>query len=235
MAIRAVRIRAVRIRAVRLVAVMAGLAALGFATKAQATPLTYFFTGGSVTITATVQGDQVAGPVTVPLTGISVTADTSALTLDEIDFSAGASGAVTISPSYLGYESITLNFALANAVGGSLTLVDPGPPAEYGFSINDLTVSGEFDASGTSVPTLTDEYFGFVTPIASGTIFIDPVTGTLELDGITLGEIQPDGAPYPLVLKGDFVFTGVVPEPGTALLVLTGILGLGAAGRRRAA
>jgi hypothetical protein len=73
-----------------------------------------------------------------------------------------------------------------------------------------------------------------VNPTASGTIFIDPITGQLFLDGITLGVIQPLGAPYPLTIKGDFVFEGIVPEPGTALLVLTGILGLGAAGRRRA-
>lgn len=218
------------LRAVRLAAVAA---ALGFATSAQALPQTYFFSGGSATITAEVLGGVVAGPVNVALTGISVTVDEGLLTLNSISFSAGASGNVTISPDYLGYDTINIDFALLSASGGTLSLVDPGPPVEYGYSISNVTVSGQFDASGTFVPAIVDDYFGFVNPTASGTIFIDPIAGQLFMDGITLGVIQPPGAPYPMTIKGDFVFEGIVPEPGTALLLLTGMMGLAAAGRRR--
>ena len=40
---------------------------------------------------------------------------------------------------------------------------------------------------------------------------------------------------FPLVVKGDFVFRGVVPEPGTAILFGASLLGLVAAGRRASA
>lgn len=222
------------LRAVRLAAIAAVLC---LATSAQAVPVTYYFTSGSATITAEVLSTVVAGPVNVALTGVSVTVDEGALTLNSISFSTGASGSVTISPAYAGYTSINIDFATVTATGGTLTPVDPGPPAEYGYSISSVAVSGQFDASGVA-PPLVDQPFGFVNPTASGTIFIDPFAGQLSMDGITLGVIDADGpgGPIPpMTIKGDFVFEGVVPEPGTALLLLTGIFGLGVAGRRRAA
>jgi hypothetical protein len=208
--------------------------AAAFASAAGALPVTYNFTGGDVTITATVGGSTVAGPVTVGLTGTQVTIDESLNYMNSFQFTVGTSGSVTISPAYLGFTSINIDFASINASGGSLTFLDPGPPKEYGYSIGPVTVSGQFDAVHT-IPanSLNDMYFGFVNASASGTIFVDSVNGELFLDGITLGEIDPDGpgGQAPLILKGDFVFTGIVPEPGTALLLGMGIAGL--AGLRR--
>jgi hypothetical protein len=220
-------------RAVRLGAVAAVLC---LATSAHAVPVTYFFASGSATITAEVLGGLVAGPVNVALTGVSVTVDEGALTLNSISFSTTASGNVSITPAYAGYNTINIDYANVTASGGSISLNDPGPPAEYGYSISNVMVSGQFDASGVS-PPIVDQYFGFVNPTASGTIFIDPSTQQLFMDGITLGVIDADGpGPAPaLTIKGDFVFEGIVPEPGTALLMLAGVLGLGVAGRRRAA
>jgi hypothetical protein len=208
---------------------------------ASATPVTYFFTSGSVTVTATVSGDLVAGPTTVALSGVSVTIDEGALTLNSISLSMGASGSVSISPPYLGFTSINIDFASLTATGGTLTLVDSGPPAEYSYLIAPVTVSGQFDAVNL-IPanSLVDEYFGFVNPSASGTIFVDNGNGTLDLDGITLGTLDPDGegGEEPLVLKGDFFFSGQVPEPGAGLLLGMGAsaaLALGASRRRRGA
>jgi hypothetical protein len=193
--------------------------------SASALPVTYFFTSGSVTITATVSGGLVSGPVTVPLTGISVTVNEGALTLDSIQLSMGSSGSVAISPTYLGFTSINIDFATLTATGGTLTLVDAGPPAEYSYAISNVNVSGQFDAVNL-VPanSLTDAYFGFMNPSASGTVFVDTLNGTLDLDGITLGTLDPDGpgGAEPLVLKGDFFFSGEVPEPGVALLLGVG-------------
>jgi hypothetical protein len=204
------------------------------ASAAGAVPVTYNFTGGDVTITATVGGSTVAGPVNVALTGVAVTVNEATLSVNSISFTVGSSGSVAISPSYLGFTSINIDFASLNAVGGTLSLVDPGPPTEYGYTVGPVSVAGQFDAVNL-IPAnnINNAPFGFVNATANGSIFIDPGLGELFLDGITLGQIDPDGpgGMAPLVLKGDFTFTGAVPEPGTALLLGFGIAGL--AGLRR--
>src|SRR5215468_3715477 len=81
-----------------------------FAVSAQASPITYTFTSGQVTITATVAGSPVAGPVTVPLSGTSVRVDESALVLSRIDLAIGTTGNIAISPAYLGYTSVNIDF-----------------------------------------------------------------------------------------------------------------------------
>jgi hypothetical protein len=203
--------------------------------SAGAVPITYYFTGGDVTVTATGGGGSSAGPAIIALNGASVTVDEGTLTLSAINLSVGSSGTIPISPAYNGYTSIHIDFASLTASAGTLTLNDPGPPAEYGYTIGPVMVAGQFDATNANpIYDLTDQYFGFNNPSATGTIFVDAMTGDLFLDGITLGSIDPDGPGGldPLVLKGDFTFTGMVPEPGTALLLGFGLVGLARFGRR---
>ncbi len=223
-------------RAPRFARLLLAAALLLLPLSASALPVTYLFTSGSVTLTATVTGGLVAGPVTVALTGISVTVDEGTLTLNSISLSMGSSGSVTISPAYNGYTSINVDFASLSAAGGTLVPVDPGPPAEYSYSIGPVTVVGQFDADNVNNAfDLTDAPFGFVNPSASGTIFVDPIAGTLDMDGITLGTLDPDGpgGSDPLVLKGDFVFSGVVPEPGAISLLGSAALALLVGARRK--
>ena len=208
---------------------LVGGALTAVASAASAVPVVYTFTSGSVTLTATVNGVGVAGPVTFGLTGTSVTIDQSALYVNSISFAAGSSPTVPISPTYAGFTAIHLDFATLTGFGGTLT---PTFPGVYDYSIGPVNVSGQFDATHT-IPanSLNNVPFGFVNPTASGTIFVS--TGQIDLDGITLGQIDADGAgPLPpLILKGDFTFSGV-PEPGTALLLGMGIAGLAALRRR---
>jgi hypothetical protein len=215
-------------RARSLSAWVVSLALVGLGAAAQATPLTYYFTSGQVVITATVSGSPVAGPVTVALSGVQATLDEPS-TLTSLSLSMGSSGAVTISPTYLGYNSVTVNFATLTASGGSLSLFDPGPPQGYNYAIGPVNVAGQLNATNLNpINNLTNQPFAFSNPSATGQLFV----------GITIGSIDPDGpggAP-PLVIKGDFTFEGAplfVPEPGTALLVGAGFLGIAA--RRRSA
>ena len=205
-----------------------------YAASAQAAPITYLFTGGQLTVTATVGGNPVAGPVTVPLTGTAVQID-EPTTLNYILLSVGTTGSITISPNYLGYTSINIDIASLSAFGGSLSLFDPGPPSGYNYTIGPVNVAGQFDAVNLNpFLNINNQPFGFSNPSASGTLFVD-TNVAIGLDGITLGSIDPDGpgGADPLVLKGDFVFEGVVPEPGTALLLSLGLTGIAMRGRRR--
>ena len=204
--------------------------------SASALPVTYTFNSGSVTLTATVSGSLVSGPATTALSGLSVTVDETALTLDSMTLTMGSLGPVPILPPYLGFTSINIDFASLSASGGTLTPVDPGPPSEYSYVISGVTVSGQLDAVNlVPVNSLNNQPFGFVNPSASGTIFIDPFAGTLDLDGITLGVIDPDGpgGAAPLVIKGDFTFSGEVPEPGVVSLLGTAALAGLVSARRR--
>lgn len=215
----------------RLIAVAA---ATLIAASAQAAPITYLFTSGSVTITGTVGGSPVAGPVTVALTGSAVQID-EPTTLNYLLLSIGTSGSISIAPPYLGFTSINIDFASLSAFGGTLSVFDPGPPAGYNYSIGPVYVSGQFDAVNVNpFLSVTDQPFGFVNPSASGTLFVD-TNVALALDGITIGSIDPDGpgGMDPLVLKGDFLFEGVVPEPGTAILLALGLAGIAVRNRRR--
>lgn len=213
----------------------AGLATF-VAISASAIPVTYNFSLGQVTLTASVAGNPVAGPVTVNLTGTKVVVDEGALSLTNITFAIGSTPNIPISPSYLGFNNIHIDFATLTANAGSLVLNDPGPPKEYGYTIASVVVSGQFDATNI-VPSssINNAPFSFTNGVTTGTIFVDPVLGQLDLDGITLAQLDPDGpgGNPPLVLKGDFSFSGLTPEPGTALLVGLGLVSLaGARGRR---
>jgi len=213
-----------------------GLAVALGATSVSATPVVYNFTGGQVTVAAYVGASTTAiGSTVVSLTGVQVTVDEGALTLNSLAFAVGSTGNVSLSPDYNGYDTVNIDFATVSGFSGSLTLVDPGPPTEYSFNIAGVTVTGQIDASGPSVTAISDLPFNIPGVTGSGTIFIE--SGELFLDGITLGAIDPDGpgGSDPLVLKGDFIFTGAVPEPGTALLLGLGLVGLARArGQARA-
>jgi len=217
-----------------------GLAAglLG-AADAQAAPVLYPFTSGSVTLTAYVGGSSVMAPASFALDGQQVTSDGAALTLDSLAFTL-SDASLTLTTPYAGYDTIHFDFASITASGGTLTLIPPPDnPQEYAWAIGPVLVSGQIDATG-SAPAISDAPFSIANPSASGSLFVATELGgsTLTLDGITIGALSIPGASQPLVIKADVTFEGSaspVPEPGAVALYTAGLGVVATALRRRAA
>jgi hypothetical protein len=211
---------------------------LGAASVADASPITYTFTGGSATLTATVAGFGTIAVGTVPLTGTQVTFDTGPpAKLNSFLFTAGPAGPLPLSGIFSGV-SVTLA-SLSIAPGGGYTSTASGPspnPGTYTYNAQNIAVNGVASLSGlvTTGPTA----FGTNNPFLSGQVVVGGL-GTLGLNGITLGTLPIPAIPaifFPggtATLKADVLFTGIVPEPGTALLLAAGLATLAASRRSR--
>jgi len=215
---------------------IAVLLVVGAASAAHALPVIYNFTSGQVTLSATVAGFGTIGVGTVPLTGTQVTFDTSPIALTSFQFTAGPAGPLPLSGIFSGV-SVTLS-SLNIVPGGSYSSSGSGPIAPlstYNYLANNIAVSGVASLSGlaTTGPTA----FGTNNPFLSGKIRLNG-SGQLTLNGITLGTLAIPAIPsifFPggtATLKADVLFTGLVPEPGTGLLLGAGFAGLAAARRR---
>lgn len=205
--------------------------------EAQATPVLFPFTSGSLTLTAYVGGAAVTAPATFALDGQQVTVDEAALTLLSFSFTL-SDASLTLTTPYAGYDTIHLDFASITASAGTLTLIPPPDnPQEYAYAIGPVAVAGQIDATGTGSPII-DSAFAFSNPIATGSLFVGsgPDGRTLTLDGITIGALSLPGVGGPLVIKADVTFSGAdsaVPEPGALVLFTAGLGVLATTLRRR--
>jgi len=208
---------------------------------ANATPVTYTTSGGSVTITASVGTSVIGGPVVVGFTGSgSVTFDDAVPEVVNIMFSLASIGPITLAIPYLGFDTVTVHTTTVNTAvgydGTNVTLQLAGPPVDnYAYSIGPLKATGTFSASNSAGPppaAISFAPFNLLLPTASGTLFVNTVTGSLSMLGVTIGVVQPSLNAPALVIKGDFELTAAIPEPGTAALLGIGLVGLLAAGRR---
>jgi hypothetical protein len=205
-----------------------------------AAPITYYFQTGSVTVSVSTGATTLLVVPAIPLDGDHVTFDDATPELTDIELQLNSAGPYSLSQPYAGYDTVSVaGVVLEPAVGysGPSTLVLAGPPVDnYSYSGGPLKVTGvltAFDSTLTAVPNPLVVPFNVVNPTANGTLLVNTVTGNISLIGVTIGVVPASGGePFPLVIKGDFFFRGVVPEPGTAVLLGAGVVGLLAIGRR---
>lgn len=217
---------------------IAVLLVVGAASAAHAIPVTYNFTSGSATLTATVAGFGTIAVGTIPLTGTQVTFDTGPpAKLNSFLFTAGPAGPLPMSGVFSGVSVTLASLSIAPGGGYSSTATGPSPnPGTYIYNASNIAVNGVASLSGlvTTGPTA----FGTNNPFLSGQVVVAG-GGTLGLNGITLGTLAIPPIPsifFPggtATLKADVLFTGIVPEPGTALLLASGLAGLVASRRTR--
>ena len=216
---------------------------LFLALGAGAVPITYVG-GGTVTISVTSGGTTHLTAPGIALDGPPtnfIEFDAAVPAITDLLLSISGVGPLTLTTPFAGYDTVTIHSATvtpgAGYTGGA-TFIAPGPPFDtYSYNIGPLDVAGSFSASfsgGPIPPPIVNMAFGFSNPSLTGSLFVNSVSGDIALIGVTIGVIPaPINSGLPdLEIKGDFFFTGVVPEPSTALLMGAGLLGLLGLGRR---
>jgi len=189
---------------------------------------TFFFSTGSATVTATAGGNTVLSATVVSLDGVFIEFDASG-NGQLVDFliTLPQSPTLTLTSPYGGYDEVVIESAdLSPGIGfGNLSNQNLGGGV-YSFLAGPIDINGVYSASDstlTNPPQLNVPVPFTDTSFINGTV--DVTLGTLELLGLTLTRLPAAffGETNDLVVKADIMFTGLVPEPGTGLLVGAGL------------
>lgn len=208
------------------------------AAPAFATPTTFNFTSGEVTLTATRDpgGGVVLAATTVPLDGVFVTFDAMTIDLTDLLITIPTTGTINLSSPYGDYDQFVIESAdISPGTGFATLLGQDNGGGNYSFLAGPLDINGVYSATDTDniAPPIMNVSAPFTDEsLISASINVN--TGTLTMSGITLATLPGEafGEPDDLSIKADIVFTGVVPEPGTGLMLGLGLAALAAKRRR---
>jgi len=195
----------------------------------------YNFTSGTVQLRATLAGTTTSvleGPVPVEVIlggsfvdfNPTLGADGTVVGLELIP---AGNFSLDLDQTLVGYDMIEVSGAiLENALGAT------GAVSPLGSFNLDTVMSGTITGIGGPPPAT---FVSSTTSGAAGTLGISGDMLSLGIFGVNLAQFQSLTNPSDIIeVKADFSFIGVVPEPGTAVLLGLGLLGLSARGRDRA-
>lgn len=188
----------------------------------------FYFTSGTATITATSGASTVLSTTVVSIDGLFVDFDESGSgQLVDFFISVPQTPVLTLTTPYGGYDEVVIESAdISPAIGFSNLNNQSVGGGVFTFLAGPTDINGVYSAMDSTLvtPALMNAPVPFTdTSLINGTV--DITLGTLELTGITLTRLSGAffGEANDLIVKADIVFTGVVPEPGTALLLGLGL------------
>jgi hypothetical protein len=201
-------------------------------------PTTYLFTSGDIQLSAinTTTGNSVlsgTSPVTVPLGGTFVVYDPDLGangTILDVQFVPLGSFSLDLDPLEAELDSITVDNAMIINAPGATAAVTGG----NSFNL-DTEMSGDVSGVFPDTTPFGPTPFTSLTSGASGSLGINGATLQLALIGVniaTFGTATNPGSGEIEVKADIFFISTIVPEPGTAVLMGLGLVGL--AGTRNA-
>jgi hypothetical protein len=201
-------------------------AALFLAASAQAAPITYHYTSGSATVTATA-GTSTLGTATLSLNGVFAAFNAASGDLTDFSFTTTPNQWIVLNTVFGGFNQVWINNATMHPGPGyttlSTTLLSPG---HWNTSVAPVVVDASYTGKNSITSTTAGPFalsYTNTTPLGAN---IDVIAGTFTLQGITLGIIPVPGEVNPVIVKADVTFSGV-PEPATFGLVALAGLGIG--------
>jgi hypothetical protein len=162
----------------------------------------------------------------VALTGGAITVDNAALTLDAIRLEIAAT-TIALGQPFGGYDEITVESAILEGDLSFATIVSSGFPGLFTAVTGPLTVIGSWGATDSNGINPSTSGNSIVFPILSLVAVVNQ-NPRVEINSVTINSIDGDPFGHPgehLTIIGTYVV--VTPEPGTGVMLILGLVGLG--------